>query len=150
MPMPPRVLKKIISSCSLTSRPTSTGRRRLSTLPTRSPQKASSPIALTISPEKARMMTAGNQTRAEPTAGMMERKVMTVPQNTAPSIPTTQKARPARLPWITPITRVPLMAARVTEVNLSRSLSFIPSCSGMWSSMRRRMYRPSLRKKNMV
>ena len=70
-------------------------------------------------------MTAGTQTSAGPTPGMIEPTIIRVPQNTACPIPATQKASPPSVPCTTPITSVPLIVARATETNLPiiRSLS---------------------------
>ena len=50
---------------------------------------------------------------------------MIVPQKAAPSMPATQKPRPASVPWMMPITTVPLMVARVTEVSRSSKSHFV-------------------------
>ena len=44
---------------------------------------------------------------------------MIVPQNTAPLMPATQNARPAKVPCTMPITSVPLSVARATDTNRS-------------------------------
>src|SRR4029450_5119125 len=53
--------------------------------------------------------------RAAPIPGTIERIAMIVPQNAAPSMPATQNAKPARAPWIMPITSVPFTVAPVIE-----------------------------------
>ena len=62
--------------------------------------------------------------------GTIESSVMIVPQNTAPWIPTTANEIPASVPWTTPIRRVPLIVARVTETNFPTMRASSSSGSG--------------------
>ena len=50
---------------------------------------------------------------------MIESTAIRVPQKAAAGTPATAKASPAREPWRIPMTREPLMVARVTETNFS-------------------------------
>lgn len=95
---PPSVEKKISSSCICVSRPTSSGRSRLSTLPMTSAQNPASAIPRHTSPDVMRTIAAGIQMRAPPMPGIMDNAVITVPQKIAPSIPTAQKASPPSSP----------------------------------------------------
>ncbi len=119
MIMPPRVPKRIISSCIWVSLPTRMGRSRLSMLPTTAAQNTPRPMALARCPVAARIITAGTHTSAVPMPGIKDSTAIMVPQNTALSIPTTAKAAPANPPCRMPITAVPFRVARVTDVNLS-------------------------------
>ncbi len=107
-----------------------------------------SPSAAPVFPLTARNNTAGTHTSAVPMPGMTDSTTITVPQNTAPWIPTTAKASPARLPWTMPIASVPLSVARETVTNLSTSSCWSDGFNGTRRMALSSVLRPFIRKKN--
>jgi len=117
--IPPKLLKKISSSCIRVSLPTKIGRRTLSRLPTIKLQNNANPIPMAILPCVNKITTAGIHTKAAPILGIAANIAISEPQNTAFGIPATAKAIPASAPCNKPISKEPFSVARVTEVNLS-------------------------------
>jgi len=144
---PPSVLRKTSSSGIWVSRPTTRGRRRLSTIPTTSTKNAVSAIAVVHSPPMARKTTAGTQTRPVPSPGITASATMTAPQNAAAWTPATANARPPSVPWARPISPTPLSVARVTDRNRERMRSSSCSASGRYQRMRSSTVPPWIRKK---
>ena len=134
---PPRVVSNTIRSGILVSLPTRSGRRKLSAVPTTIAHHRHTPTAAPVCPSRIRKITAGTQTRAVPTPGIMDSTAMTAPQNTAPSIPATQNDSPARPPWTMPIINVPFSVARPTEAKVPSRRSLSLADSGVYPAPHR-------------
>ena len=125
--IPPSVENRIIRSCISVSRPTSRGRSTLSTEPTISALNRATPRADCQWPCTLITITAGTHTSAPPTTGSTDRTTITVPQNSAPSMPAAQNDSPPSVPWTMPMTSVPRRVARVTDTNLPSTCPFSSS-----------------------
>ncbi|MNY59007.1 hypothetical protein D3C86_1954080 [compost metagenome] len=72
----------------------------------------------------------GPQIRPAPTAGSSDRKAMTTAHSTGPWMSSSQKISPPSAPWDMATTRLPLMVARTTVVNLLASAVLCAGSSG--------------------
>jgi hypothetical protein len=104
---PPTTEMKARTVCCFSRFPTSTGRSRLSMVPTTSIPQSVSTSALPQLPSMARKSAAGIHTTKAPSTGTTASKAMTTPQSRAPGRPSHQNMSPPSTPCTVDTARVP-------------------------------------------